>query len=220
MSGAQQHLDLERLARVIAMGGSGHDGEALAALRQADRSIRDAGMTWHDVLLPGRLIEALAAEVQQLRDELTALRVAKAAETQQLRDALTAARHRRRPTQHQRGAAPVGIIILGCIAAMYIMFGDIIGGCAGGAVPVANSSPNITGISLPATVASSACTQRPPDEARYVGEYPDGSTNVLWRDCDRPQPARSDADTGFISGLRVLRQQILQEQLHQLQQGR
>ena len=72
------------LARVIAMGGSGHDGEALAALRQADRSIRDAGMTWHDVLLPGRLIEALAAEVQQLRDELTGLRAAKAAETQQL----------------------------------------------------------------------------------------------------------------------------------------
>jgi hypothetical protein len=140
MSGAQQHLDLERLARVIAMGGSGHDGEALAALRQADRSIRDAGMTWHDVLLPGRLIEALAAEVQQLRDELTALRAAKAAETQQLRDALTAVRHRRRPTQHQRGAAPLGIIILGCIAAMYIMFGDIIGGCAGGAVPVANSA--------------------------------------------------------------------------------
>ena len=145
MSGAQQHLDLERLARVIAMGGSGHDGEALAALRQADRSIRNAGMTWHDVLLPGRL----AAEVQQLRDELTALRAAKAAETQQLRDAIRAVRHRRRPTQHQRGRA--GFIILGCIAAMYIMFGDVIGGCAGGAVPVANSSPNITGISLPAT---------------------------------------------------------------------
>jgi hypothetical protein len=82
MSVAYQHLDLERLARVIAMGGSGHDGEALAALRQADRSIRAAGMTWHDVLLPGRLIEGLADEVQRLRAELTALRTAKAAETQ------------------------------------------------------------------------------------------------------------------------------------------
>ena len=34
MSGTHQHLDLERLARVIAMGGSEHDGEALAAMRQ------------------------------------------------------------------------------------------------------------------------------------------------------------------------------------------
>ena len=157
MSGAQQHLDLERLARVIAMGGSGHDGEALAALRQADRSIRAAGMTWHDVLLPGRLIEARAAEVQQLRDELTALRAAKAAETQQLRDALRAVRHRRRPTQHQRG--PAGFIILGCIAAMYIIFGDVICGCAGDAVPVTNSSPNIVGTAPPASTASSACIQ-------------------------------------------------------------
>ena len=101
MSGAQQHLDLERLARVIAMGGSAHDGEALAALRQADRSIRDAGMTWHDVLLPGRLLEGLADEVQRLRDQLTALRTANAAETQQLREALTAVRRRRRPTNHR-----------------------------------------------------------------------------------------------------------------------
>ena len=60
MSGAQQHLDLERLARIIAMGGSGHDGEALAAIRQANRLISEAGMTWHEVLLPGRLIEEAA----------------------------------------------------------------------------------------------------------------------------------------------------------------
>lgn len=81
MSGAHQNLDLERLARIIAMGGSGHDGEALAALRLADHSIRAAGMTWQDVLLPGRLIEGLVAEGERLRDELTALRTAKAVET-------------------------------------------------------------------------------------------------------------------------------------------
>ena len=158
MSGAQQHLDLERLARVIAMGGSGHDGEALAALRQADRSIRDAGMTWHDVLLPGRLLEGLADEVQRLRDQLTALRTANAAETQQLREALTAVRRRRRPTNH-RGL--VGTILLCCLSlpmAMY-MIGDVIGDCAGGPAPVANSPPDIVGTAPPASTASSACIQ-------------------------------------------------------------
>jgi len=131
MSGTHQHLDLERLARVIAMGGSEHDGEALAAMRQADRLISEAGMTWDEVLLPGRLIEALTAEAQQLRDELTMLRAAKAAETEQLRDALAAVRRRRTRT-HQR------IIILCFLVAMYIISDVIISGCAGGAVLVAN----------------------------------------------------------------------------------
>lgn len=158
MSGTHQHLDLQRLARVIAMGRSEHDGEALAAMRQADRLISEAGMTWHEVLLPGRVIEALTAEAQQLRDELTMLRAAKAAETEQLRDAL-AARRRRRTRTHQR--RPVGIIILCFLAAMYIISDAIISGCAGGAVLVANSPPNISGITPPASVAPSTCTQGP-----------------------------------------------------------
>lgn len=169
MSGAHQRLDLERLARVIAMGGSGHDGEALAALRQADRSIREASMTWHDVLLPGRLIETLTAEVQQLRDELTTLRVAKAAETQQARDALAALRRRGRRT-HQRG--PVGIIILCCLAAMYII-SDVFSSCAGNAVLVTSSLPNIGGIGPPDTVAPPAYTQRALDKPAYVAGYSD-----------------------------------------------
>ena len=53
MSGVHQKLDLERLARIIAMGGSGHDGEALAALRLADHSIRAAGMTWQTCCCQG-----------------------------------------------------------------------------------------------------------------------------------------------------------------------
>jgi hypothetical protein len=129
MSGAHQNLDLERLARIIAMGGSGHDGEALAALRLADHSIRAAGMTWHDVLLPGRLIEGLVAQGERLRDELAALRAAKAAETKQLRDALAAVRRRRSPT-HQRG--PKGIIILCCLSVLVVamyMIGDGISDC-------------------------------------------------------------------------------------------
>ena len=156
MSGTHQHLDLERLARVIAMGGSEHDGEALAAMRQADRLISEAGMTWDEVLLPGRLIEALTAEAQQLRDELTMLRAAKAAETEQLRDALAAVRRRRTRTHQRR---PVGIIILCFLVAMYIISDVIISGCAGGAVLVANSPPDISGIAPPASVAPSTCTQ-------------------------------------------------------------
>ena len=159
MSGTHQHLDLERLVRVIAMGGSEHDGEALAAMRQADRLISEAGMTWHEVLLPGRVIEALTAEAQQLRDELTTLRAAKAAETEQLRDALGAVRRRRRTRTHQR--RPVGIIILCFLVAMYIISDAIISGCAGSAVLVANSPPNISAIAPPASVAPSTCTQGP-----------------------------------------------------------
>jgi hypothetical protein len=149
MSGAHQNLDLERLARIIAMGGSGHSGEALAALRLADHSIRAAGMTWHDVLLPGRLIEGLVAEGERLRDELTALRTAKAVETQQLRDALAAVRRRRRPIR-QRGL--VGALILCCLSvpvlAMY-MIGDVISDCVGGPVPVVNSPADSAGIAPP-----------------------------------------------------------------------
>ena len=177
MSGAHQNLDLNRLARIIAMGGSGHDGEALAALRLADHSIRAAGMTWHDVLLPGRLIEGLVAEGERLRDELTALRTAKAVETHQLRDALAAFRRRRRPIR-QRGL--VGTLILCCLSvpvAMY-MIGDVISDCVGGPVPVVNSPPDIAGI---APTASSGCIQRLPDVAGL-------STNSFWRDCDPPLP--------------------------------
>jgi len=187
MSGAHQNLDLERLARSIAMGGSGHDGEALAALRLADHSIRAAGMTWHDVLLPGRLIEGLVAQGERLRDELAALRAAKAAETKQLRDALAAVRRRRSPT-HQRG--PKGIIILCCLSVLVVamyMIGDGIGDCVGGPVPVVNSPPDIAGIAPPAPTASSGCIQRLSDVAGL-------STNSFWRDCDPPLPGGTAAD--------------------------
>jgi hypothetical protein len=187
MSGAHQNLDLERLARIIAMGGSGHDGEALAALRLADHSIRAAGMTWHDVLLPGRLIEGLVAQGERLRDELAALRAAKAAETKQLRDALAAVRRRRSPT-HQRG--PKGIIILCCLSVLVVamyMIGDGIGDCVGGPVPVVNSPPDIARIAPPAPTASSGCIQRLSDVAGL-------STNSFWRACDPPLPGGTAAD--------------------------
>jgi hypothetical protein len=45
-------LDRERLARVLGMLGSEHDGEALAAARQAERLRATAGVTWHDIVAP------------------------------------------------------------------------------------------------------------------------------------------------------------------------
>jgi len=142
------------------MGGSEHDGEALAAFRQAERSIRAGEMTWHDVLLPGQLIEALTAEAQQLRDELTTMRADKAAEIQRLHVALAAVGRRRRPTHQRR---PVGIIILGFLVAMYVISDVIISSCACGTVLAANSPPELSGIAPAATVAPSTCTQRVPD---------------------------------------------------------
>jgi hypothetical protein len=49
MTGAS--LDRDRLARVLGMLGSAHDGEALAAARQAERLRAEAGLTWGEILL-------------------------------------------------------------------------------------------------------------------------------------------------------------------------
>jgi len=45
----------KRLANLLGMMGSSHDGEALNAARLADRLVRARGLTWHEV------INALAA---------------------------------------------------------------------------------------------------------------------------------------------------------------
>jgi hypothetical protein len=61
-------LDRERLARVLGMLGSEHDGEALAAARQAERLRAGAGLTWPDIVLapspqqmpwPGSIADAI-----------------------------------------------------------------------------------------------------------------------------------------------------------------
>lgn len=43
-------LDRDRLAKLLGMMGSAHDGEALNAARMAHTLVRQAGMTWEDVL--------------------------------------------------------------------------------------------------------------------------------------------------------------------------
>jgi hypothetical protein len=45
-------LDVQRLAKVLGLLGSSHDGEVAAAGRAAHEIIRQAGATWFDLLAP------------------------------------------------------------------------------------------------------------------------------------------------------------------------
>jgi len=71
---AVSELDLKKLGRVIAMVGSNHEGEALTALRLADRMLRDAGMRWEDLLSPAHELEIATEAAAVLLAENTALK--------------------------------------------------------------------------------------------------------------------------------------------------
>jgi hypothetical protein len=45
-------VDLQRLARVCGLFGSDHDGEALAAARQAEKIRQKVGLIWEELLVP------------------------------------------------------------------------------------------------------------------------------------------------------------------------
>src|SRR5436190_12428222 len=45
-------LDRDRLAKLLGMLGSVHDGEVVAAARQAERLRADAGLTWAEIVIP------------------------------------------------------------------------------------------------------------------------------------------------------------------------
>jgi hypothetical protein len=45
-------LDRDRLAKLLGMLGSAHDGEIVAAARQPERLRADAGLTWPEILVP------------------------------------------------------------------------------------------------------------------------------------------------------------------------
>lgn len=53
MNGHLSPQDRHRLARLLGMTGSAHDGEALNAARLADRLLKDRGVTWTDAVAPG-----------------------------------------------------------------------------------------------------------------------------------------------------------------------
>lgn len=79
-------LDYKKLGRIIAMVGSSQDGEALNALRLADRVLRDAGLRWEDLLSSAHELEIATKAVAVLLAENTALRT----ELEQLRTTGTA----------------------------------------------------------------------------------------------------------------------------------
>ena len=51
-SRAAADIDRERLAKILGMLGSAHDGEVVNAARQAEQIRSSAGLTWFDVLRP------------------------------------------------------------------------------------------------------------------------------------------------------------------------
>jgi hypothetical protein len=67
-------LDVEKLARVLGMVGSDHDGEALNALRLADRMLRETGMGWGDLIAPFEQLRIATEATAVLLAENTALR--------------------------------------------------------------------------------------------------------------------------------------------------
>jgi hypothetical protein len=75
-------LDRERLAKFLSMTSSGHDGEALAAIRQANRLLRDHGKNWAEVLgtSPARTAEATARREAQTPRETPTPRPAEGAQ--------------------------------------------------------------------------------------------------------------------------------------------
>ncbi len=75
-------MDFERFAKVLALTESMSDGEALAAIRSAQRMVQRAGLSFHDVAMAARdgfaqgdaeEIERLSAEIRTLRREIRRL---------------------------------------------------------------------------------------------------------------------------------------------------
>lgn len=58
----------ERLIKLLGMIGSDHDGEALNAARLADKLLRDAGMTWADVIVkPTVSVDIVVGAIAEIR---------------------------------------------------------------------------------------------------------------------------------------------------------
>jgi hypothetical protein len=74
-------LDRDRLSKLLGMLGSAHEGEVVAAARQAERLRAEAGLTWGEIVVPRlpplphgrnvRTVPAAAAFVLDHADSLT-----------------------------------------------------------------------------------------------------------------------------------------------------
>jgi hypothetical protein len=74
--GVVNELDLKKLALILGMCGSAHDGEVVSAARTADRMVKQAGKRWLDLLeTPVEAARTLLDENVALRAELDRLRV-------------------------------------------------------------------------------------------------------------------------------------------------
>ena len=60
-------LDRSRLAKLLGLIGSEHDGEALTAARAADRLVRGAALTWFDIVTPQHSTTASASDDEIIR---------------------------------------------------------------------------------------------------------------------------------------------------------
>jgi hypothetical protein len=61
-------VDRHRLARVCGLLGSDHDGEALAAARQAEKIRKKLGLTWEELLVPPTRQRAADPPPEELTD--------------------------------------------------------------------------------------------------------------------------------------------------------
>jgi hypothetical protein len=109
-------LDRDRLAKLLGMLGSAHDGEALAAARQAERLRADAGLTWHQIVASAPTIPFPAPPREPRTDTESA--VAFAVAHWALLDArdrefISSIRHQRRPLSDKQ-AKWLGDIVTKC----------------------------------------------------------------------------------------------------------
>src|SRR3954447_13797385 len=63
-------IDRERLAKLLGLMGSAHDGEVVAAARQAERLRAEAGLTWQQIMVPTLPPPHRSAPVQTVADAI------------------------------------------------------------------------------------------------------------------------------------------------------
>jgi len=64
------HLDRGKLAKVLGLLGSHHDGEVVSAARMANQMVRTAGVTWHQLLDAKVPVPGAEPDVAALKDSI------------------------------------------------------------------------------------------------------------------------------------------------------
>lgn len=74
MSGPEKQLDRTKLAKLLGMLGSAHDGEIAAAGRKANALVKAAGITWEEAIKPVVDVQVVTVEVESSPDPRTLAR--------------------------------------------------------------------------------------------------------------------------------------------------